>query len=281
MKFLAQYIPYFDFQILQQNKIQLFFLIVCTAILLVETTRFTKYILQKHTQTFQAIPRSTNRFFSCILLYFILHTLLFYPIIRLYPQIKDNIFLQMIVFEIFQIMYCLLLFYIIQGHPEFKLIHSGIQKTNFTTIFNATISYFTYLPWYFVIIAITYLLFAYFQIPIFEQEIAEHIKTSTDWNLFFAILMVLIFAPWIEEYIYRVFLYSELRNYLSPTKAILLTAIIFTLVHQNIFAALPIFTLALFLTITYEKTQNYFIVVTIHTMHNLLTLLYTYASNTL
>ncbi|HNZ66766.1 MAG TPA: CPBP family intramembrane metalloprotease, partial [Planctomycetota bacterium] len=136
-------------------------------------------------------------------------------------------------------------------------------------------------PWYFVIIAITYLLFAYFQIPIFEQEIAEHIKTSTDWNLFFAILMVLIFAPWIEEYIYRVFLYSELRNYLSPTKAILLTAIIFTLVHQNIFAALPIFTLALFLTITYEKTQNYFIVVTIHTMHNLLTLLYTYASNTL
>lgn len=86
-------------------------------------------------------------------------------------------------------------------------------------------------------------------------------------------LLIVIFAPFVEEYVFRYFLYDKFfLSYMPSFYAAILSAAIFTIAHYNIAGIPSFFGLALFCNYIYEK-KGYFSAVTVHLVFNLTTLI--------
>lgn len=88
-----------------------------------------------------------------------------------------------------------------------------------------------------------------------------------------AVLMVLVvvLAPFVEEYIFRYYIYDRILLPKMPSfAAALISASLFTLLHYNISGIPTFFCLGLFCALVYEKTGFYGAVVT-HAVSNLMT----------
>ena len=86
-------------------------------------------------------------------------------------------------------------------------------------------------------------------------------------------LLIVIFAPFVEEYVFRYFLYDKFfLSYMPSFYAAILSAAIFTIAHYNIAGIPSFFGLALFCNYIYEK-KGYFSAVTVHLVFNLSTLI--------
>lgn len=84
----------------------------------------------------------------------------------------------------------------------------------------------------------------------------------------YLLLTVCIFAPFIEEFIYRgLFLNGLLKKY-SPKVAIVLSALIFAIAHRNIPQGINAFLLGLFLATVYYKTHSLYICIFMHFINN-------------
>ena len=81
-------------------------------------------------------------------------------------------------------------------------------------------------------------------------------------------LMVVIFAPLTEEVIFRGYIYPIAKRYSTKFLATVMTSLFFALVHNNITAVLPLFILAILLTIAYEKTGSIWAPISIHALFN-------------
>jgi membrane protease YdiL (CAAX protease family) len=97
-------------------------------------------------------------------------------------------------------------------------------------------------------------------------ELLENIRTPERLGL--VIFMGVVFAPVAEELLFRVFLYGALRKQYGPRPAMMGSAFIFSVVHFNNFALLPIFILGLILAYIYEKRQSILAPVALHMAHN-------------
>jgi len=86
-------------------------------------------------------------------------------------------------------------------------------------------------------------------------------------------LLIVIFAPFVEEYVFRYFLYDKFfLSYMPAFYAAILSAAIFTIAHYNAAGVPSFFGLALFCNYIYEK-KGYFSAVTVHLVFNLSTLI--------
>lgn len=84
----------------------------------------------------------------------------------------------------------------------------------------------------------------------------------------YLLLTVCIFAPFIEEFIYRgLFLNGLLKKY-SPKVAIVLSALIFAIAHRNIPQGINAFLLGLLLATVYYKTHSLYICIFMHFINN-------------
>lgn len=107
------------------------------------------------------------------------------------------------------------------------------------------------------------LMTAIFKIPAFPDQIAVKFLKSTFHEpvyLMLATLSIVLFAPLIEEILFRGFLQSFIRQHLDSKQAILITSICFALFHYsssqgwgNISIIVSLFVLSLFLGYIYEK----------------------------
>jgi uncharacterized protein len=86
-------------------------------------------------------------------------------------------------------------------------------------------------------------------------------------------LAAMIAAPIAEELVFRCYLYSAAKRFLGGVPALLLTGIVFAVVHANIRSLLPLFLLACCLTLAYETTGNLWVCVVMHSAFNGLNLL--------
>lgn len=86
-------------------------------------------------------------------------------------------------------------------------------------------------------------------------------------------LAAVILAPLYEELLYRVVIQGWLRTVCPPTTAILISAVLFSLVH-GFPDALALFPLALTLGVLYESRRSYPAVVVTHALFNLWNLAY-------
>lgn len=89
-----------------------------------------------------------------------------------------------------------------------------------------------------------------------------------------AVALIVVAAPITEEIIFRGFFFSALRENLGPRRAIVLSAVIFALVHGSLFAMFPIFLLGLLLAWTFHRTRTLAAPIAIHMVHNAATIFF-------
>ncbi|HEY4000191.1 MAG TPA: CPBP family glutamic-type intramembrane protease [Candidatus Xenobia bacterium] len=84
-------------------------------------------------------------------------------------------------------------------------------------------------------------------------------------------LLVCVVGPLFEEFMFRGVLYSSLRKAMRPSWAIVLSAFIFGIVHADLPGLLPIFVLACFMGLIYEKSGSLVPSIVMHMLQNTMT----------
>jgi membrane protease YdiL (CAAX protease family) len=101
------------------------------------------------------------------------------------------------------------------------------------------------------------------------------VQTFRQYNEASAIILFLstavIFNPLIEEFFFRGFLMTFLKNYTSNVIAIVLSGGVFAVAHLNVGAVIPLWFLGIVLGIAYEHTGSLVVPIGIHACFNLVT----------
>ncbi len=82
------------------------------------------------------------------------------------------------------------------------------------------------------------------------------------------VLTACLLAPVCEEFFFRGVVFNAFRGRLGTTGASAAAALVFALIHGNIFAALPLFVMALCLTRAYVATESIWAPVAMHALFN-------------
>jgi membrane protease YdiL (CAAX protease family) len=77
-----------------------------------------------------------------------------------------------------------------------------------------------------------------------------------------------LFAPVVEEMLFRGFLYPVLRRFTDGAFAGVFTGLLFGLVHRNLYGAIPLALLGVVLTMAYERTRGLGLPIAIHALFN-------------
>lgn len=88
-----------------------------------------------------------------------------------------------------------------------------------------------------------------------SQSYQEVSKAFYGGNIIFEILGPCIFVPILEEYVFRGLVYRRLRQWLSVTWAVILSAVIFGFMHMNLVQFVYAGLLGVFLALCAERTQ--------------------------
>ena len=82
-------------------------------------------------------------------------------------------------------------------------------------------------------------------------------------------IMIVLLAPIIEEIVFRGLFYAALKSYFPWFVSIILTSVIFSLIHENILAFTLLFSLSLLLTFIYELYGKLLYPILIHSCFNI------------
>ena len=93
-------------------------------------------------------------------------------------------------------------------------------------------------------------------------------NTNSSLQRVLIILIAVVFAPIIEEFFFRFFLYGVLRRNVGKITALVATSLLFAGVHAHIPSLAPLFTLAVCFTIAYEWTGSILVTMTMHSVFN-------------
>ena len=109
-----------------------------------------------------------------------------------------------------------------------------------------------------------------------RQEILDYffeaIRHSDARSMLFTAIIGIFVAPALEELLFRGYIYGTLRRRLRPVGGMVVTSLLFAVIHVN-GAALPaLFVLALCLTLAYEATGSLLVPMTMHAAFNAITL---------
>ncbi len=174
------------------------------------------------------------------------------------------------------------LFSLTQGTGKFKKIWKDWSiphpKPILTDILMGILSWFIAFPLVIAVGQLTdMLLYYFFGFQNYEQVAVHYLKKALDSPplLFVALFTILLAAPVIEEFIFRGCLQTFFKRYMSPVKAILLTAFCFALFHfstsqgvGNISLVATLFTFAFFLGFIYERQASLFASIALHMTFN-------------
>jgi len=104
-----------------------------------------------------------------------------------------------------------------------------------------------------------------------EQNIVQYFKHNKITEL--EVLNIVVVVPIIEEIVFRGLFYKLLRSYFSIVPSMLMSSIIFSIVHKNILVSIVLFSLGLILCYSYERNKSIIYPIVIHSLFNLLMLL--------
>ena len=112
-----------------------------------------------------------------------------------------------------------------------------------------------------------------------EQEMVIELKKDIYKNFLTNFFVILIIAPIFEEIVFRGLFYKALKNFTPFIQASLISSIVFALIHKNILSFTILFTLSLFLTWIYERTNSILYPILTHSLFNLTTILFILVEN--
>ncbi len=112
----------------------------------------------------------------------------------------------------------------------------------------------------------------YFHVPHPDQISVQTFRQYNEVSVIISFLVqAVLFNPIIEEFFFRGFLMTFLKNYTSTMMAIVLSAGVFAVAHLNIGAAIPLWFFGIVLGIAYEHTGSLVVPIGIHACFNLAT----------
>jgi len=104
-----------------------------------------------------------------------------------------------------------------------------------------------------------------------EQEAVRALRVTNTWtNRFVLGLLALFLAPVVEEIFFRGMLYPAIKQSGFPRVAIWGVSLLFALLHFNLVSFVPLFFLAILLTLLYEHTDNLLAPIAAHALFNAL-----------
>lgn len=122
-----------------------------------------------------------------------------------------------------------------------------------------------------------YILTKIVELPIPNQVAVQYLIDSKDHLFAYStmIIVAIVFAPFIEEYLFRGLLQTYIRGYFGPKGSILLSSLIFSLFHfslsqsiGNIPLLISLFIFALYLGFCYEKRESLVASIALHMSFN-------------
>lgn len=111
----------------------------------------------------------------------------------------------------------------------------------------------------------------FFRMEVKPQEIVEEFAAGDQYYKILLFVLVVILAPFVEEYIFRYYVYDKLLLPRMPAvAAAIISSALFTLLHLNVSGIPTFFGLGLYCAFVYEKKGYYGAVIT-HIVSNLAT----------
>ena len=108
-----------------------------------------------------------------------------------------------------------------------------------------------------------------------QDVLSSAVGLSPPWFLVLSLSAVVV-APLTEELLLRGFFYATLRRYIGPLGAIVLSALVFSLLHGYAFGFLALFLIGFLLSYLYERTGSLVASICAHAANNLYSLLVVY-----
>lgn len=138
-----------------------------------------------------------------------------------------------------------------------------INQSNFGKL-GATLSYILIIPLVFSFNMIIEPLTMWMDTPDFMKELLNQVSESK----FSSLLMLVVFAPLLEELFCRGIILRGLLAHISPVKAIIWSAAIFGVIHMNPWQAIPAFLIGILMGWVYWKTRSLWATILIHFINN-------------
>jgi membrane protease YdiL (CAAX protease family) len=112
------------------------------------------------------------------------------------------------------------------------------------------------------------------QMPVLNLEVAQLgmklLGEQSAASVIIYVVLLGLLAPVAEELIFRGFIYSSLRRYVSALPAVVVSAVVFGLMHPGGTALLQIVVIGIVLAVLYERTRSVIPCIVCHAMNNLL-----------
>ena len=89
-------------------------------------------------------------------------------------------------------------------------------------------------------------------------------------SIIVSIITIVIFAPILEEIMFRGIIFNKLNSKMNTWTAIIISALVFGAVHMNIIQGTNAFILGVALAYIYSKTHNLYTCICVHFINNLL-----------
>lgn len=93
-------------------------------------------------------------------------------------------------------------------------------------------------------------------------------KEKRSGLIFIFSFMIALSGPIIEEIVFRGFVYRAVRDKLGIFWGIVLSAMFFSVLHQNLVAFVSIMTIGMLMAYLYEKTGSLLVPIVVHSLHN-------------
>lgn len=116
------------------------------------------------------------------------------------------------------------------------------------------------------------IIFIWISNHIYDYGLEARTKAIADVNAYVYLIYGLIVAPIAEECLFRIFFYNKLKKHFSWITSMLITSIMFGLIHMTIAHLVTAALFGVFLTLIFEYTQIIWITIVCHIFYNLSTL---------
>lgn len=134
-----------------------------------------------------------------------------------------------------------------------------------TVLLTAVAALMAMVPLVFFILLLTQYIFG--KAP--EQPLMTFLRTHSDFtDRAILIFTAVILAPMTEEIIFRGYIYGTIRRYAGRWCGLLLSAALFAAIHAHIPSLVPLFALAVCLTLAYEYTGSLWTTMLMHGTFN-------------
>ena len=188
-----------------------------------------------------------------------------------YEIFKHSTLLLLALNILYQFLILMITFNLIK-RKNISLKNIGMKNVNLPLLFKRVgLFYVSIFPFLFLLAILSSLICKVLGIKPYSQVIEYLFREKNVFNLILFCIQATIFAPFVEEIIFRGVFYNAMKKK-SLIRGMVLSSFIFSLLHREPFLILPVWFLGIALCFIYEKYGNLFYSIGVHFLHNALAL---------